>query len=101
VSLLMNMIFEDVLIAKLDIPFQHVIVDSSTGLISLNFTQIPIHMMNETIFSNLVNDLILYPNASLGISVYASAKIGTAMGNLTLSGISIEEYISVPGMNSF
>lgn len=101
VALIMDMFYENSLIARANVPFQKVIVNSTSGLISLNFTGVPIQMEDENAFADLVNELILRPSAIIGIGVDGSARIGTAMGNLTLSGIKIHQSIVVPGMDSF
>jgi len=101
VSAVLQLIKDSQVFVQFSAPYAPAHSNQKLEKIWVSFDHIPSVVKNETLFADLVADLLLKPSATITLKGIANAIASTAMGNITLSDIHFGQVIVIPGMSGF
>ncbi|EPB90640.1 hypothetical protein HMPREF1544_02550 [Mucor circinelloides 1006PhL] len=87
-------------VATLDIPTSPAST-SNTGLITTGFNDIPFKVVNHELFAGFNSLLTLTPSVTFGLKGSSNAIANTAVGTLSLPGVTFDVDTHLAGFNSF
>ena len=83
------------------VPFVPSTSNEAAGTLAFSFSNALVDILSPQQLENFGQDLLLNPSISVQLQGVATTVVSTAAGNLTLSGISFTDTISVAGYNKF
>ncbi|KAI8979283.1 hypothetical protein BDF20DRAFT_1000640 [Mycotypha africana] len=87
-------------VATLDVPTSPASTDAS-GFVTTSFSNIPFKVANHELFTGFNKLLTLSPSVTFGLKGTSNAIADTAVGTLSLPGVSFDVDTTLAGFNSF